>query len=168
MGIQECCLSTNMRFCAISLSILEIFGGLLVLGFKPIHWEVAIISIISVLSGSFLLYGAIKYHEKATRINLVVLSIAIIYHTFMAIIMFVEGRGIFGIESSGNVLNHNNNKTLPSDDNKNKENIITNRDIMFGGVFLLAAIFEVFLWIFSYCFHKQIKASMDELSRINL
>ena len=78
--VKKCCCCVDLRTGAIVMAILEIIGGLGLFG-KGVSaglWPDILNGVVVTGAGACLLFGAIKYHQLATRVYLVLQMIAIV------------------------------------------------------------------------------------------
>ena len=75
--VSKCCCCVDLRTGAIVMAILEIIGGFGLIG-KSTEWPDILNVVVAIGAGVCLLFGAIKYHQLATRVYLVLQMIAIV------------------------------------------------------------------------------------------
>ena len=76
--LKKCCCCVDLRTGAIWMAILEIIGGLGMFGKSQLGWPDVLNAVVAIGAGACLLFGAIKYHQLATRVYLVLQMIAIV------------------------------------------------------------------------------------------
>ena len=149
MILNTCCCCLDLRVGGIVIAILEILGGIgcfipWVLGSSNlISWDFLAFGIVAgtlgVLSGTSILYGAIKKNAVATLINLILCGLGTIVHIIAIILIF-----IFSFA-----------------ENPNDETPVY---IIIGVVILVKAIFEIYFWICIYSLYRQLKSIKISLS----
>merc|ERR1712141_553159 len=92
--VNKCCCCVDLRTGAIVISILQLLGGAGCFGMGASEWPNILNGVVGLLAGLCLLFGAIKYHQTATLVYLVLDMIAIILAgVAMAVIIIVIGGG---------------------------------------------------------------------------
>ena len=76
--LKKCCCCVDLRTGAILMAIVEIIGGLGMFGKSQLGWHDVLNNVFAIGAGVCLLFGAIKYHQLATQVYLVLQMIAIV------------------------------------------------------------------------------------------
>ena len=93
--VKKCCCCVDLRTGAIVMAILEIIGGFGLIG-KSTEWPDILNVVVAIGAGVCLLFGAIKYHQLATLVYLVLQMIAIVLIVVAIIVAIVAFAALSG------------------------------------------------------------------------
>ena len=88
--VKKCCCCIPLRIGAIIIAVLQIVGAIAYIA-RFQSWDVCISAICGIIAGVSLLFGAIKYHQVATIVNLVFGMVSIVFYVVAGILMIVSG-----------------------------------------------------------------------------
>ena len=151
--LSKCCCCVPLRTGSLILAILGVLGGILSFATSRGDWSSIIQGIFYLLSYGFLLFGAIKYNEKALLVCLVLTAVSIVLGVVFCII------AIANIETIAPQL-ANNCAAMIDDLNKLGMTCDQFKSTTIGivaGIFIGASLVSVYFWICNYSFYKQLK-----------
>ena len=156
--LSKCCCCVPLRTGSLVIAILGILGGLGLLAFSKgltglIRWPNIVEGIFVLLAYSFLLFGALKYNDKAVLVYVVLTALSIIIGIGFGII------AITNIEIVVPAL-ANDCKALHSfvDCDNLRFRIIVTRAVKLFGVSLV----NIYFWLCNYSFYKELKEGGGE------
>ena len=97
--LKKCCCCVDLRTGAIVMAVLEIIGGLGM--FAGGLWQDILSAVVTIGAGVCLLFGAIKYHQLATLVYLVLQMIAIVLSGVAMIMVIIAATAITATGNSG-------------------------------------------------------------------
>ena len=172
MVFNTCCCCLDLRAGAFVIATWEIIYGIVMFGLSTlgdaVSVSILIIAIEYVIAGACLLYGATKYHQKATVANLVWSIIGIVKEFITAIVLFASSDMIYlspGTQTKmiSDIQNHNGTHN----ESEESSGVITSTANTVGVVFLVGAFVHIYFWLCVYSFLKGLKSgSISSLSVI--
>ena len=93
--VKKCCCCVDLRTGAIVMAILQLIGGAGMFGMGA-EWQNILSALVGVGAGVCLLFGAIKYHQQATLVYLVLQMIAIVLIVVAIIVAIVAFAALSG------------------------------------------------------------------------
>ena len=152
--LSVCCCCVPLRTGSILLAVLGILQGLF--SFCQGNWPYIISGIIALAYGGCLLFGAIKYHEKAVLVALIIQGVNLAISALFCIII---------LASIGSV-----DPTLANDCedlriSKSQCDEVKSATIgTLEGAFIASILLNVYFWICNYSFYKELKEGGDKSS----
>ena len=151
--LSKCCCCVPLRTGSLIMAILGILGGIGFFALSGGEWAYIIQGIFYLLAYGPLLYGALKYNEKAVLISLVCIGLSIAFGVVLSII------AIAGIET---IAPQFANDCAAIIDELNKSNITCDamKSYTIGitaGVVVIEDLLNVYFWICNYSFYKELK-----------
>ena len=145
--LSVCCCCVPLRTGSI---ILAVFGILQGLGsFGQGNWPYIISGIIALAYGGCLLFGAIKYHEKAVLIALIIQGVNLAISALFCIII---------LASIGSVVPALANDCEDLRISKSRCDEVKSATIgTLAGSFIGSILLNVYFWICNYSFYKELK-----------
>ena len=141
--IKKCCFCLDLRTGCIVIAMLTILAGLSTLIRVPFTWYMIFAAVTGSLSGSLLLYGAIRSNITATTSYLVMEVIGIIAYLLATSFIFIE------TQISANEFYEN-------DLTKTAENTRMTGDLI-GILFVFIILLHIYFWICGFRFLKQLR-----------
>ena len=136
MGLNKCCFCVDLRTGAMIIAVLEILGGFSVLG-QSYMARYIVTCITLVVSGSCLLFGAIKYNWTATLVNLVFSAIGIVLCIIVTVMLFVAV-GTVGMSGQNNAY--------------------WTTSIIQCVTWIACVFVKIYFWVCVYSFYKNLKS----------
>merc|ERR1712136_352161 len=149
--LSVCCFCVPLRNGSITLAVLGVLAGLG--SFGQGYWPSIVCGIISLAYGGCLLFGAIKYHEKAVLVALIMQGVNMAISALFFIII---------LASIGSVV-----PTLANDCEdlripKSSCDEVKSATIgPLAGIFIGSILLNVYFWICNYSFHKELKEGVQ-------
>ena len=150
--LSKCCCCIPLRTGSLILAILGILCGIGTVAQYREQWGGIIQGIFYLLAYGSLLYGALKYNEKAVLTSLVITGLSIALGIIICII------AIANIETFNPQLANNcaglivdGRMYVNCDDVKSAAIGLT------AGVFIIGSILNAYFWICNYSFYKELK-----------
>ena len=137
MVFNKCCCCLDLRVGSIVIAVLQILQGL---GSFSEGTASIVSGIACIAAGALLLYGAIKYHQTAVLVYLIIGMIGIVLVVIKAIMSFI---------AIGTIP-----ATCRSTACSNAQSTLT----IYGIAFLVGAALDVYFWLCVYSFHKGLKS----------
>ena len=153
--LSKCCCCVPLRTGSIVLGVLGLLGGFGNFLQAGGSWAYIILGIFYLIAYGALLFGAIKYNDKAVLVNLVVTAIIIVLGVVFAIIILVDIEVVvpefanncaFFAEELGQAI------TVETCDQL--------KALTGGGtaaVYFFAALLNSYFWVCNYSFFKELK-----------
>ena len=151
--LSKCCCCVPLRTGSLILGILGVLGGILSFATSRGDWSSIIQGIFYLLSYGFLLFGAIKYNDKAVLVCLVLTAVSIVLGVVFCII------AIANIETIAPQL-ANNCAAMIDELNKLGMTCDQFKSATIGtlaGTYIAASLVNVYFWICNYSFFKELK-----------
>ena len=151
--LSKCCCCIPLRTGSIILAILGILGGIGSFAQSRGQWTNIIQGIFLLLAYGSLLYGALKYNEKAVLISLVCIGLSIALGIVICIIAIANIETIVP-ELANNcaaIIDELHKTGITCDAWKSYTIGIT------AGVFITLSLLNVYFWICNYSFYKELK-----------
>ena len=158
--LSKCCCCVPLRNGSLVLAIFGFVQGIVFLAMSNGAWIHIIDGIFYLLAYGFLLFGALKYNEKAVLVCLVCTGVAIVLGIIMAII------AIASIDTLAPELANNCAAIL---DELHRLNMTCDqfKSAAIGasaGIFIAGSLLNVYFWICNYSFYKELKEGGGEAS----
>ena len=157
--LSKCCCCVPLRTGSLILAILGILGGIFSFAGSRGEWSSIIQGIFYLLSYGFLLFGAIKYNEKAVLVCLVLTAVSIIMGVVFCIIALANIEMIVPqlANNCAAMIDELDKLGMTCDQLKSATIGIS------AGTFIAASLVNVYFWICNYSFYKELKegASFD-------
>ena len=151
--LSKCCCCVPLRTGSIILAILGILGGIFAFAISRGQWSSIVEGIFYLLSYGFLLFGAIKYNEKAVLVCLVLSAASIILGVVFCIIAIANIEMIAPklANDCAAMIDELNKLGMTCDQFKS-----TTIGIV-AGTFIGSSLVSAYFWICNYSFYKQLK-----------
>ena len=148
--VKKCCCCVDLRTGAIVMAILQLISGAGTFGMGA-EWQNILSGLVAIVAGVCLLFGAIKYHQMATLVYLVLDMISIVL-VGVAMIVFATA----GTVATVTVSDHpdlQGNEDLQGVVQVGGAIAIVLVMIPFG----IIAFFYIYFWVCAFSFYKGLK-----------
>ena len=141
--LSKCCCCVPLRTGSLVIAIIGILGGLGLLASSKGQWSSIVEGIFFLLPYAFLLFGALKYNDKAVLVCIVLTALSIIMGIVFGIIAIVNI----------DILIQN----LDLSDSLRFRTIVTTAVKLF-----IVSLVNIYFWICNYSFYKELKEGGGE------
>ena len=151
--LSKCCCCIPLRTGSIILAILGILGGIGSFATSRGQWPYIITGIFYLLSYGPLLYGALKYNEKAVLMSLACTAVSIFLGIVFTIIAIANIDTISPqlANNCAAIIDELNQMGLTCDQFKATAVGVA------AGTFIVGSFLNVYFWICNYSFYKELK-----------
>jgi len=151
--LSKCCCCIPLRTGSLILAILGILGGIGMFAQSRGQWASIVQGIFYLLAYGSLLFGALKYNEKAVLISLVLTALSIALGIVITIISIANIESIVPqfANNCASIIDELHRIGLTCDQFKSTTIGIT------AGTFIAASLLNVYFWICNYSFYKDLK-----------
>ena len=148
--VSKCCCCVDLRTGAIVMAILEIIGGFGLIG-KSTEWPDILNVVVAIGAGVCLLFGAIKYHQMATLVYLVLQMIEIVLIGVAMLVGIIAGTAVTVAVSDHPDLQ--GNQDVQGAVQVGGAIVVVLTMIPFG----IIALFYIYFWVCAFSFYKGLK-----------
>ena len=157
--LSKCCCCVPLRTGSLVIAVLGILGALGILASSKGQWPSIVEGIFFLLPYAFLLFGAIKYNDKAVLVCVVLTALSIIIGIVFGIIAIVKIEIINPLLANDcEAFDYASDFTFFLDCDKEK---FKARAITAAYLFVLSLV-EVYFWICNFSFYKELKKGGGE------
>ena len=149
--LKKCCCCVDLRTGAILMAIVEIIGGLGMFGKSQLGWHDVLNNVFAIGAGVCLLFGAIKYHQMATLVYLVLQMIEIVLIGVAMLVGIIAGTAVTVAVSDHPDLQ--GNQDVQGAVQVGGAIVVVLTMIPFG----IIALFYIYFWVCAFSFYKGLK-----------
>ena len=142
--LKKCCCCVDLRTGAILMAIVEIIGGLGMFGKSQLGWHDVLNNVFAIGAGVCLLFGAIKYHQAATLVYLVLQMIAIVLLVVAMLMMIIWATATAAAVSGNHGVQGNEGGVAM---------VIATAVMIYG----IVASLHIYFWLCVFSFYKGLK-----------
>ena len=162
--LSKCCCCVPLRTGSIILAVLGILGGVGLFVGSQGFWYNIVLGVVYIIGYPALLFGAIKYNDKAVLVSLVCTAIIIVIGTVFGIIIIASTETLIpelanNCASTVDVSTNGGNGQIDfsgvCDALKNVARITT--IVVAAVIFFSSALLNIYFWICIYSFYKELK-----------
>ena len=151
--LSKCCCCVPLRTGSLVLAILGILSGIGYFAMSKGSWGSIIQGIFYLLAYGFLLFGALKYNEKAVLVCLVCTAVGIVFGIIMCIIAIasIDTLAPQLADNCAAIIDELNHMHMTCD--QFKAGVIGTM----AATFIIGSLLNVYFWICNYSFYKELK-----------
>ena len=148
--VKKCCCCVDLRTGAIVMAILQLIGGAGMFGMGA-EWQNILSALVGVGAGVCLLFGAIKYHQMATLVYLVLQMVEIVLIGVAMLVGIIAGTAVTVAVSDHPDLQ--GNQDVQGAVQVGGAIVVVLTMIPFG----IIALFYIYFWVCAFSFYKGLK-----------
>ena len=151
--LSKCCCCIPLRTGSLILAILGILGGIGMFAQSRGEWASIIQGVFYLLAYGSLLYGALKYNEKAVLMSLACTALCIVLGIVICIIAIANIETITPqlANNCAAIIDELKKLDITCDAMKSYTIGVT------AGAFIIGSLLNVYFWICNYSFYKELK-----------
>ena len=151
--LSKCCCCVPLRTGSLIMAILGILGGIGFFALSGGEWAYIIQGIFYLLAYGPLLFGALKYNEKAVLVSLAITALSIAIGIIFCIIAIANIETIVPqfANDCASIIDELHRMNLTCDQYKSATIGIA------AGSFIIGSLLNVYFWICNYSFYKELK-----------